>query len=63
MICNLCNGVGWVCVDHPDTPWDEGCSKCEAEGMKCVCNPNAVMPDGFKTLVAVEGMPVKDWAH
>ena len=48
--CARCDDAGWVCVNHPDRPW-EGTSKradvcpCGAEGVQCPdCNA-----DGHKT--------------
>jgi hypothetical protein len=40
--CPQCEDTGWVCEDHPDTPWDgdHACS-CGAAGMPCPrCNPS-----------------------
>ena len=34
--CELCLGEGWVCENHPDTPW-ERCS-CNGAGDPCRCN-------------------------
>jgi hypothetical protein len=38
--CNICQGIGWVCENHTDKPWDEtidgGC-QCGA-GQPCECN-------------------------
>ena len=58
--CKICKGYGWVCADHPDVPWDEGqgCG-CGAEGMKCVCNPQAAMPPGTEFLRDVH-VPLQD---
>jgi hypothetical protein len=35
--CPVCQGIGWVCENHPDKPWDgeKGCI-CGA-GMPCIC--------------------------
>jgi hypothetical protein len=47
--CALCLGLGWVCENHPDRPWDDerGCT-CGA-GMPCKCNmagePGVDVPD------------------
>ena len=40
--CEICNGEGWVCEDHPDIAWQEGDGCCGAAGMPCNCNPLAV---------------------
>jgi hypothetical protein len=36
--CPNCRGIGWVCENHPDKPWDDeiGCT-CGA-GLPCECN-------------------------
>jgi hypothetical protein len=36
--CPICLGIGWVCENHPDRPWDDeiGCT-CGA-GLPCECN-------------------------
>jgi hypothetical protein len=36
--CPVCLGIGWVCENHPDKPWDDeiGCT-CGA-GTPCSCN-------------------------
>jgi hypothetical protein len=36
--CPICFGIGWVCENHPDRPWDDelGCT-CGA-GTPCECN-------------------------
>lgn len=47
--CPVCLGIGWVCENHPDLPWDEefGC-ECGA-GIPCECNtagePGVEEPD------------------
>lgn len=36
--CPICFGIGWVCENHPDKPWNKeiGC-ECGA-GVPCNCN-------------------------
>lgn len=36
--CPKCRGIGWVCENHPEMPWDDaiGCT-CGA-GTPCPCN-------------------------
>lgn len=40
--CSNCKGMGWVCENHNDRPWDEsmagGCECGAGEPCK-VCNP------------------------
>ena len=24
--CNVCNGSNWVCENHPDKDWPDGCN-------------------------------------
>jgi hypothetical protein len=52
----MCHGCRWVCVAHPDKPWDDGCTVtgCDAEGIACVCNPNAEMPPGVQVIASVD---------
>jgi hypothetical protein len=42
MRCALCEDTGWVCENHPDTPWDgEHACDCGGAGMPCPkCNPS-----------------------
>jgi hypothetical protein len=35
--CEICEGEGWVCEDHPKEPWLEG-DHCDAAGQPCKCN-------------------------
>jgi hypothetical protein len=36
--CPICKGLGWVCENHPDKPWDPaiGC-QCGGAGVPCDC--------------------------
>jgi hypothetical protein len=39
--CELCDGCGWVCENHPSRPWegDRACT-CGGAGSPCPwCNP------------------------
>jgi hypothetical protein len=31
----ICEGEGWVCEEHPSTPWRGGDGCCGAAGMPC----------------------------
>ena len=38
--CAICEGTGWVCENHPATPWEgpDACD-CGGAGMPCrICN-------------------------
>lgn len=45
--CPRCEGLGWVCENHPDVPWAgmtgepmcRGAEGCGGAGMPCRCNP------------------------
>ena len=54
--CPRCHGCRWVCVDHPMAAWDEGCEVdgCGAEGVACICNPEAEMPPGFQGIASLQ---------
>lgn len=58
--CSICLGIGWVCENHPDRPWDDelGCTcgagepcKCNAVGEPGVDEPDIsqVIEEGNKT--------------
>ena len=49
MNCHTCKGQLWVCESHPVQSWPH----CEGAGMPCTCNPDAMMPPGFKAVVEV----------
>lgn len=40
--CTICEGLGWVCENHPNKPWTERDGGCQCgAGMPCECNrPN-----------------------
>ena len=42
MKCTVCEDCGWVCENHPDTPWSgEHACNCGGAGMPCPkCNPS-----------------------
>ena len=51
--CVSCAECGWVCQDHPDSPWEH--DNCGAPGVPCACNPRGkvnwqeVYPDSDST--------------
>lgn len=60
MVCEICEDEGWVCENHPNTPWRarrKGVRGCEcAAGMPCpLCNQvsgeRPRMPKDFSALV------------
>ncbi len=60
--CRICDGVGWVCENHPDKPFKglsgrlDACS-CGA-GMPCTCNESAERPEtppGFTVVIDENG--------
>ena len=53
MTCPRCKGALWVCEDHPQAAWSEGCGieQCGGTGVACVCNPDGKMPPGFQLWV------------
>lgn len=36
--CKICDGMGWVCEEHRDQPWEH--DDCGGAGAACVCNPH-----------------------
>jgi hypothetical protein len=48
--CRVCFGLGWVCENHPEEPWDKdlGCA-CGA-GIPCECN-DSDPPDTSEMIV------------
>jgi hypothetical protein len=46
--CPICAGMGWVCEEHPDKPWEH--DGCGAAGAPCICNPtgHVDMPTVFE---------------
>lgn len=52
--CPTCAGMGWVCEEHMDQPWEhEGCG---GAGAACMCNPTRYV--GFSAVLA--GTPEED---
>ena len=51
-MCDICQGLLWVCENHPLAPWDDsmdlGC-ECGA-GMPCVCNNAGAPPPTAKLI-------------
>lgn len=41
-ICQLCQGSGWLCDEHPTLPWDH--DGCEGAGIVCSCNAHVLLP-------------------
>lgn len=41
MTCEICNGTGWVCENHPFEEFDHDNEGCDGAGKPCVCNPEA----------------------
>lgn len=38
--CDICNGTGWVCENHPEMPSGDGAGECNCGAARpCVCNP------------------------
>lgn len=37
--CKICDGLLWVCENHPDEPWDKEAGCMCGAGMPCECNP------------------------
>lgn len=35
--CTRCAGIGLVCEEHPELPWDTGTHDCGGAGMVCAC--------------------------
>jgi hypothetical protein len=54
MNCPVCHGARWVCEDHPDRPWSDGCA-CGGAGAPCpACNisdfaQKPQMPEGYQS--------------
>jgi hypothetical protein len=36
--CPICFGIGWVCENHPDKPWDKELGRECGAGVPCECN-------------------------
>ena len=55
--CPICQGLGWVCENHPTRAWTEKEGGCQCgAGMPCECNRvNADdMPDVEAVIVEIE---------
>lgn len=35
--CEICQGTGLVCEDHPDKAWRDGEGCCGGAGKLCIC--------------------------
>jgi hypothetical protein len=59
--CPHCLGIGWVCENHPNRPWDDafGCT-CGA-GIPCKCNETDDLDETDVALVVefIEQTPTK----
>jgi hypothetical protein len=61
-LCQVCEDCGWVCENHPDTPWEgpHACT-CGGAGMPCPrCNLSDQetpprLPNGFKVDIESDG--------
>lgn len=61
--CETCNGTGWVCENHPLTPWGQGADECDCgAGMPCACNPNGEL-EWQAVIASTEPSEVKTWAQ
>jgi hypothetical protein len=40
--CPTCAGMGWVCEEHMDRPWQH--DGCGGAGVGCLCNPALFVP-------------------
>ena len=36
--CPICRGIGWVCENHPDKPYDDELGCTCGDGIPCACN-------------------------
>ena len=36
--CPICRGIGWVCENHPEKPWDPELGCVCGAGAPCKCN-------------------------
>jgi hypothetical protein len=36
--CPICRGIGWVCENHPEKPWDLELGCVCGAGAPCKCN-------------------------
>lgn len=67
MICETCNGTGWVCEAHLDTPADMDAISCSIAGCggavcNCLCNPNGEYE--FEAVYAsTQPSKVKKWVQ
>jgi hypothetical protein len=53
VFCRVCRGVGWVCEDHPDKPYDHDIGCACGEGIPCACN-DSTPPDTSQVIVIDE---------
>ncbi|WP_354265644.1 hypothetical protein [Bradyrhizobium sp. I1.7.5] len=58
--CPVCQGLGWVCENHPTKAWTENEGGCQCgAGMPCDCNRanGEDTPDIKGIIEEVEGEP------
>jgi hypothetical protein len=56
-MCDICEGMLWVCENHPYEKWDVdkgGCQLCGGAGSPCECNPEAKMPPNIVVCCSVD---------
>ena len=51
--CPICRGIGCVCENHPDKPYDEELGCACGEGIPCACN-DSTPPDTSQVIVVGE---------
>jgi hypothetical protein len=55
--CPHCVGERWMCEEHPERRFGhiiDG-KPCPGPGIPCKCNPDQLMPPGFKAHCSVDG--------
>lgn len=51
--CPICCGIGWVCENHPNKPFDDEFGCICGEGMPCECN-DSDPPDTSQVTIVEE---------
>jgi hypothetical protein len=54
--CPICNGVGWVCENHPSESFDFELGCTCGEGIPCECNDSD--PPDTSQVIVIEEMTV-----
>ena len=51
--CPICRGIGWVCENHPEKPWDPELGCICGAGAPCKCNATGGVdePDVIQVIV------------